>query len=278
MTTVAFRAGVARGLVELRQAFTGTALLGQLLWPAATVAALWYFRDHRLPGGGTLGAFILPSVLGTYVAVGAVLMIQYLATEREDGTLLRARIIPDGIQGYLTGKLVTVSGSVAIYLVLVAVPGALLVHGLAVHRVGAWLTLAWVVPLGFVATQSIGATLGALVSGTRAIGYLSALVMGLISISGIFYPITALPRWLQWVAQAFPIYWLGLGMRSAVLPAGAVAAELGRSWRPLETAVALSIWTALGLTLAPVVLRRAARRESTATVTRRRDRALRRTR
>ena len=43
-------------------------------------------------------------------------------------------------------------------------------------------------------------------------------MMGLIAISGIFYPITALPGWLQWIAQVFPVYWLGLGMRSALLP------------------------------------------------------------
>jgi ABC-type Mn2+/Zn2+ transport system ATPase subunit len=110
---------------------------------------------------------------------------------------------------------------------------------LAADRLSAWATLAWVVPLGFVATQSIGATLGALVSGPRATGYLSALVMGSISISGIFYPITALPHRLQWVAEAFPVYWLGLGMRSALLPAGAVATELGHSWHRPETAVVL---------------------------------------
>ena len=49
--------------------------------------------------------------------------------------------------------------------------------------------------------------------------------MLLIAISGIFYPITAMPTWLQWVGQIFPFYWLGLGTRSAMMPAGAEAAE-----------------------------------------------------
>ena len=43
------------------------------------------------------------------------------------------------------------------------------------------------------------------------------LIGGLTTISGIFYPITHLPVFLQWTGQVFPMYWLGLGMRSALL-------------------------------------------------------------
>ena len=75
-------------------------------------------------------------------------------------------------------------------------------------------------------------------------------------------PDHGLPGWLQGVAQAFPIYWLGLGMRSALLPDALAAVELGGSWRHLETLGVLGVWAVLGLVLAPVVLRRMARRES----------------
>ncbi|MBU3066278.1 ABC transporter permease [Nocardia sp. NEAU-G5] len=275
MIPTAVRCGTRRGLIELRQAFAGTAMIGQLLWPVATLVSIFVFRNRPLPGNGTLGAFILPSVLGTYVAMGMLLVIQYLAVERDDGTLLRAKLIPGGIQGYLIGKMVTVSATVGVYLVIVAGPGLPLVHGLAVGSVGAWLTLAWVVPLGLLATQPIGAMLGSLVSGPRAVGYVSAVVMGMIAISGIFYPVTAMPRWLQWVAQVFPVYWLGLGMRSALLPHDALAAELGHSWRHVETAAVLGVWAVAGMVSAPAVLRRMARRESGSALAVRRERALR---
>jgi ABC-2 type transport system permease protein len=101
-------------------------------------------------------------------------------------------------------------------------------------------------------------------------------VLAVIAISGIFYPITALPGWLQGLAQVFPVYWLGLGMRSALLPAGAVAVEIGDSWRHLETAAVLGAWAVAGLLIAPALLRRMARRESGSAVAARRDRALRR--
>ena len=94
-TTVAVRAGFTRGLIELRQSFTGSALIGQLLWPVVTLVAIFFLRDRSIGVGGfTLGAFILPSVLGMFVALGMFLMIQYLSADREDGTLLRAKATP----------------------------------------------------------------------------------------------------------------------------------------------------------------------------------------
>jgi ABC-2 type transport system permease protein len=275
--TTTVRAGFARGLIELRQSFTGTALIGQLFWPVVTLVAIYFLRDRSVGASGvTLGAFILPSVLGMFVALGMFLAIQYLSADREDGTLLRAKATPNGIRGYLIGKIVTVSGTILAYLAILLIPGWFIVGGLDVGSAHAWLMLAWVLLLGFVATQPIGAILGALISSPRSAGYLSLLVLGLIAISGIFYPITALPQWLQWIAQAFPIYWLGLGMRSALLPAAAVGVEIGGSWRPVVTAAVLGAWAVVGLIVAPIVLGRMARRESGSSVAARREKALQR--
>jgi ABC-2 type transport system permease protein len=276
-TTTALRQGFSRGLIELRQSFTGAGLAGHLFWPVVTLVAIFFLRDRSFRASGfTLGTLVLPSVLGMFVALGMLLTVQYLTAEREDGTLLRAKAIPNGIGGYFIGKLVTVSGTILAYLAILLVPGLLIVDGLDVGSIGSWLTLAWVLLLGLVATQSIGAMLGALISSPRGAGYISLPVMGLIAISGIFYPVTALPGWLQGIAQAFPMYWLGLGMRSALLPPAAVSVELGGSWRHLETIGVLGTWAVLGLILAPIVLRRMARRESGARVAERREKLLQR--
>jgi len=276
-TTVAIRAGFTRGLIELRQSFTGAALIGQLLWPAVTLVAIFFLRDRSIGASGfTLGTFIVPSVLGMFTALGMLLMIQYLSADREDGALLRAKATPNGIRGYFIGKLTTVSGTILAYLAILLIPGLFIVKGLDIGNIHSWLTLVWVLLLGLVATQSIGAILGALIPSPRSVGYISLPVIALITISGIFYPITALPQWLQWIAQAFPIYWLGLGMRSALLPTSAASVEIGASWRHLEIIGALGAWSVLGLILAPMVLRRMARRESGSGVAKRREKALRR--
>ncbi|WP_328767954.1 ABC transporter permease [Streptomyces sp. NBC_00286] len=276
-TATPLRAGFSRGLIELRQSFSGSDLIGQLLWPVATLVAIFFLRDNGYGASGfTLGTLALPGALGMFIAFGALLVIQYLTAEREDGTLLRAKATPNGISGYFIGKLVTASGSTLAYVTILLIPGLFIVDGLEVGSVASWLTLAWVLPLGLVATQSIGAMLGALIATPRGAGYMSIPVMGLVAISGIFYPITALPEWLQWIAQAFPFYWLSLGMRSALLPDSAAGIELGESWRHLETVGALGAWAALGLIAAPIVLRRMARRESGSAVAERREKALQR--
>jgi ABC-2 type transport system permease protein len=276
-TATALRAGFTRGLIELRQSFTGAGLLGHLFWPVVTLVAIYFLRDRSFRASGfTLGALALPSVLGMFTALGMLLVVQYLSAEREDGTLLRAKAIPNGIRGYFIGKLVTVSGTILAYLAILLIPGLLIVDGLDVGSIGSWLTLAWMLLLGLVATQSIGAMLGALISSPRGAGYISLPVTGLIAISGIFYPITALPGWLQAIAQTFPMYWLGLGMRSALLPDVAVGVELGGSWRHLATFGVLGAWAVLGLIVAPIVLRRMARREAGSSVAERREKLLQR--
>jgi ABC-2 type transport system permease protein len=274
-TRATLRAGLTRGLIELRQSFTGTMLISQLFWPAVTLGAILLLRGRSVGAGRySLSSFILPGVLGMFVALGMFLELQYLAADREDGTLLRAKATPNGIRGYLIGKVVTVSGTILAYLAIILVPGLLIVGGLDISSAHAWLTLTWVLILGFVATQPFGAIVGALISSPRSAGYLSLPILGLIGISGIFYPITALPGWLQGIAQVFPIYWLGLGMRSAFLPTAAAGVEIGGSWRPAETALVLGAWAVAGLILAPIILGRMARRESGSSVLARREKAL----
>jgi ABC-2 type transport system permease protein len=75
----------------------------------------------------------------------------------------------------------------------------------------------------------------------------------------------------------FPIYWMGLGMRSALLPAHAVGIEISGSWRHWGTLGVLSVWAIAGLALAPIVLKRMARRESGSRLSERKERALLRT-
>jgi ABC-2 type transport system permease protein len=273
----AARAGWRRGLVELRQTYTNPQdLFSQLFWPVALLVVLFFMRDAEF-AGIPLGTLVLPSVLGMAVVLNGVMgMSGLLSIEREDGTLLRAKAIPHGMVGYLVGKVVIVVGWMVSGALILLLPGLLLVDGLEIGTPGAWLTLTWVVLLGTVATLPIGMVVGSLIPNPRSQGLVMLPIAGLIAVSGIFYPITAIPEWLQGVGQVFPVYWLGLGVRSALLPNEAAALELTGSWRHLETVGVLGAWAAIGLLLAPIVLRRMARRESGEAVLARREKALRR--
>lgn len=279
--TAAYRAGWRRGLVEFRQSLTDKGdLFSTLFWPLLMVVVLIFVRSMSVGTSGLLlGTLFLPSVIGMNIAANGMLTTAgLLVIEREDGTLLRAKATPNGMQGYVVGKIVTVAGTTLIALLVVLVPGVFLVDGLALGSVGAWVGLAGIVALGIVATLPIGLVLGSLFDNPRNAGLANLLMLGVIGISGIFYPLSALPTFVQWIAQVFPVYWLGLGSRSVLLPDSAAVIEIGSSWRTLETVGVLGIWALAGLVLAPIVLRRMARRESGSVLAKRREQLLQRVR
>lgn len=278
-TVVALRAGLSRGWIELRQSLTTQSdLFGLAFRIGAVLVVVIWTRGTHLPGMDfSLGTSTLVSVLGlNLVMYGVVTMGDLLVVEREDGTLLRAKATPNGMLGYLVGKVVSTAGQVLLAMVITLFIGAFLFTGLTIGHPGSWLTLIWVLVLGLLATLPAGAVLGSLFPSQRSAGpWWLLLLGGLSAISGIFYPITHMPVFLQYIGQVFPMYWLGLGMRSALLPNSLVVLEIGHSWRHLATFGVLATWSVVGLVLAPVVLRRMARRESGSTVATRREKVLR---
>jgi ABC-2 type transport system permease protein len=274
--STATRTGFSRGLIELKQTLTTFTDLWTYLFPAVLLlGTIFFMGDAHVPGTNfSLGARTLPSSFGMGLAfAGLVTVAQLLIVDREDGTLLRAKATPNGMAGYLVGKIVLVGGMTLIGFLLQLIPGLFLVDGLHVG-VSGWLTLIWLVPLAFVATMPLGAVLGSIFDNPRNMALILLPMVGLVAISGVFYPITSLPGWLQGVAQGFPIYWLGLGMRSVFLPDSLAAVELHHSWMHLATFGVLAAWAVVGLFLAPIVLRRMARRESGSAVAARRERAM----
>ena len=224
----------------------------------------------------SLGTSTLAGVLALDVGMyGVMWMGDRLVGDREDGTLLRAKAIPNGMLGYLIGKVVNMSVQILLAVAFTLAVGAFLTTGLTFGNPGSWLTIAWVLALGLLATLPLGAMLGSLFPNTRTTGLLLLALGALAAISGIFYPITHLPTVLQWSGQVFPLYWLGLGMRSALLPHPMAVAEVGHSWRHLAAFGVLTAWAIAGLALAPILLRRMARRESGSILALRRDKAMR---
>jgi ABC-2 type transport system permease protein len=279
-TLYAARLGLARGRAEFRQSLTDPQQMGfQVFFAVAFVIVLLFQRGSTVEGTNVSLAFaVLPGVLGMMVAVGGLQgAAGSLAVEREDGTLLRAKAVPNGMVGYFIGRVVSVSLVAILGLVIIFVPSLFLIPELTGIGLTGWLTFLWVLALGLLATLPIGAVIGSLAKSPNTVNGLVTLPMiGVTAISGIFYPIFALPGWVQAIAQVFPIYWLGLGVRSAFLPDSAASVEIGESWRHLETVGVLGTWALVGLVLAPVVLRRMARKESGANMEARRQRALQR--
>jgi ABC-2 type transport system permease protein len=230
-----------------------------------TLAYLWFNRNSPVEGTDLMVPTVaLPGVLGALLAFGVVIGPAYaLAMEREDGTLLRHKALPYGMQGYVTGQLLYHSLSLVPLLLVILVPSFLLFDDVMSNGLAGWVTVAWVAVLGLLATLPIGMVLGSVVPSVQKVGTWGMLpIIVLTAISGVFFPIQAMWGWVQAVAQLFPTYWIGLGLRSAFLPAEAAALEVDDSWRTGLTVLVLGAWAVLGLLVTPRVLRRMAQRQS----------------
>lgn len=278
LTLHAVRLGVRRGWTEFLNSVRSAQDQGFFLFTGlATLAYLWFNRGDTVEGTTLLYPTVaLPSILGALVAFGVVIGPAFaLAMEREDGTLLRHKALPHGMEGYVTGQLVFHSLSALPQFLVILVPSALLFEDVMPSGVGGWVTVAWMLALGMLATLPIGMVLGSVVPNTQKVGTWGMLpVLVVTAISGIFIPVQALWGWVQTVAQVFPTYWIGLGMRSAFLPDAAASLELGGSWRTGQTVLVLTAWAVAGLLVTPVVLRRMARRQSGSQVAAARDAAV----
>lgn len=270
----AARAGLSRGWLETKYSIQEPGdLVWMLAFPVIYLVVLLFMRGSTVPGTDiALGAMVLPSLVGMSIAFGGLTgPAGTIVVDREDGTLLRAKATPNGMVGYLVGKILMFALTTAVSLVALVIP-AIAVAGDLRLDARTWVLLVLIFLVGMVATVPISVALGSLLKRASQTGLLFLGSMLLIAPSGIFYPITALPEWLQWVGQAFPYYWLGLGARSAMLPDAMASVEIGESWRTAEMFAVLGAWAVLGMVLAPIVLRRMARRESGSTVAAARER------
>lgn len=269
----AFRAGLSRGWIETRQNLTEAAyLFGHAIPAVAYIGVLLFIGDRPVPGTDfPLVAMVLPGLLGMTIVYGGLSSpAPHIAGDREDGTLLRAKATPGGMVGYLVGKVVMFASTTFLTLLAIIIPGLMIVDGLSLDA-RASLLLAMLFVVGMVSTVPIGLAGSLVRSATQAA--LVPLVCTVVMVgSGIFFPITILPEWLQLAAQAFPFYWVGLGARAAMLPPEFASVEIGGSWRTLEMFAVLGLWTTIGFILAPPLLRRMARRQSGSAVAKVRER------
>ena len=276
--TNAIRLGIRRGWIEFVQSLRSAQDQGWFVFMALAVLGYLYLRrDSKVEGSDLLVPQVsMPSILGGLIAFGVVIGPAYaLAMQREDGTLLRLKAIPNGLPGYVVGQLIGPGLGTLVQLALILGPGLVLFDDLMSNGARGWAALIGFTVLGLLAIQPIGIIIGAVVPNTQKVGTYGMLpVMVLAGISGIFYPIQALWGWVQIVAQVFPMYWLGLGLRSAFLPEDAAALEVTGSWRTLESVLVLGGWAAVTIAITPWVLRRMARRTSGSQVEAARDQAL----
>jgi ABC-2 type transport system permease protein len=274
------RCGLRRGRTEFGNSVrAGQDIAYYVIVSLIILVVLWLNRTETLPGTTVpVALFMLPGLLALQVVFsGAYGLATQLATEREDGTLLRLKSVPGGMTGYVVGQMLRTTMEIAFSMVILLIPASFFITGLTANGLTGWMEALGYILLGLLAVLPLGFVIGSVFKNPRSVGGWGMLVMGaVIWVSGIFTPLAGMAGWVQVLGQLTPTYWLGLGLRSALLPEAAAAAEIDGSWRTLATVGILLLWAIIGFLLAPPLLRRMARRESGSSVAARREKALQR--
>lgn len=269
------RAAARQARVAMTRKYSSPQGLGAIGTAAFLVAIVWFFRDADFMDAVGAAAYLFAGFLALTVVSGAMLTIaSEIQLERESGTLLRAKAIPHGITGHLLAKLMSVPVELAIAVVPMLIGIALIAPEALPSGAGRWVVLVATMLLGTASMLPWGAVLGSIFRTMLGMSVAMLVIYGVTAVSGYFFPVTLLPGWAQTLVQLTPIYWVGLGIRGAMLPESAAAVEIDGVWRSELTVLVLVGWAVLGLVLATVFLRRMARRQSGSTVAAARERVM----
>lgn len=270
------RAALHQARTTMIRKLTSAGGLSALVTSAIMLVILWFVRGVDFEDGlVNAGVFVLVGFLAFGVVAASVMgAAGELQAEREDGTLLRAKAVPHGMTGHLLAKLIVAPVDALLPILPVIIGASIIMPGIMPSSLWRWIAFAVVFLLAVMAMLPWGAVMGSVFRTMMGLGWAMMGMYALAAVSGLFYPITALPTVIQWLAQLTPLYWIGAAFRAVLLPADASVVEVGGDFHlPLTLAVLLA-WTILGLVLAPIVLRRMARRQSGSTVAAARDRVL----
>ncbi|MYT29404.1 ABC transporter permease [Streptomyces sp. SID8354] len=271
-----WQAGMRRGGIEIRHLLRNRKELMGYVSNIVVALVLAGFISDDVPGTKIPMAQLTLAGFSAYLLfqIGLLNLPQVLVTEREEGTLLRLRATPGGIPAYLIAKSLLIVVMALATLVVLLGAAAALVNGPLPHSPAGWLTLLWVTALGLLAVVPLGAAIGAVLPNPReALAMIMLPSMALLITSGAMFPISKMPVVVQNIASVFPLRWMAQGLRAALLPDAARAAEPSGSWQLPTVALVLVAWAVLGFLLAVPLLRRAARRESGSRLTARQHKA-----
>jgi ABC-2 type transport system permease protein len=196
--------------------------------------------------------YFLPGMVATgLIYTGFQNMAIQIPVERDQGVLKRLRGTPLPPAAYFAGKVIQV------YVVSIVQLGVLL--GVAALLLGvplptdahAWQTFAWVFALGAATCTVLGIAFSAVPrTGKSAGAVVIPVVLILQFLSGIYFPFSQIPSWVQTFSGFFPLRWMAQAMRSVFLPDFMEAQEPGQTWALGTGALVMGAWLIVGLALA----------------------------
>lgn len=160
--------------------------------------------------------FLTPAILGLVIFIGTISSSgTAIAGEKESGTLVRTLMTPVNIKSIILGKTIfqlVVQSSRVILLILFS----FIVLGFKMN--GSWILVFLLLFIFILCGVGLGMIMSAKTPDTESYNQLSMLVsMPSMFITGVFYPLDAMPSWMQAVAYLHPLTYSNNAMRAVMI-------------------------------------------------------------
>jgi ABC-2 type transport system permease protein len=254
-----WRASMARSSVELKSFFRNKqSLFFTLLLPIVLLLVLGSIFSGTVPGTHTdfKQMFVAGIIACGIMSVSFNGLAINIAIERDNGMIRRLASSPMPKTAYFVGKIVRVVVTGILEAAILLVVGVALFHLPMPSNAGHWITFLWVLLLGATACSLLAVAFSAVIPNARSAAAIVTLPFLVLQfISGVFFPYSQLPAWMQTTAAFFPLKWMTQGLRSVFLPADFAVVEPAGTWELGRTAAVLGAWCVAALLLSLLTFR-----------------------
>lgn len=237
---------------EEQQAATATTILTQLFdkttLPRAQAPELFKLETEAINARNVRYIdFVLPGIVALSIMQVAVFSVAFVFVDYKEKGILK-RLLATPMRPYQF-----VSANVATRLIVAVIQsGLLLALGAIVfkaHVYGNPILVALIAVLGSIMFLGLGFTISGLSKTVEAVPAIANLIVfPMMFLSGVFFPLNAMPDWLQGVVQYFPLTYFAHAMRQVVAEgAGIAAIRLDLLW--------MTVWAVVLMVLAVVTFR-----------------------
>ena len=196
--------------------------------------------EPLIHGNSSSFQFLAPGFMALTVVFGALSGVGFaISREREQGTMDGLLVSPIPATSVIAGKVLsqTVRGMIQGFLILAL---AMFVFGVRVY--GSPIIMVFVMLMGVASFVGVGIILTSIAPEQETAQMLVILLQfPMMFLSGIIFPISQLPVWMQWIGRAMPLYYAAEALRRVMI----LNAGLNVIWSDLVILVAYSIFTML---------------------------------
>ena len=253
------RAVWLQSAADLRPVLLGSGVFSLLL-AAGVIVTVGRMSNGLVEAYTAYGPMFVAGSVGALSGLITMQIASETFTDRVGGALLRVRILPHGPLVWTISKTVTALVHTMATQLAVLLGAALFVSALPLSVAQVLECVPFII-LSSLAAAPLGIAAACASRGMYSLMVTLLPIMALVATSGAFFPVVALPRWLQLIHLALPTYWSGHLTRWALVDDPSW--EIGGAFRPEAALTVLVAWTVVGLgLLAPALVRRSFRRES----------------